>query len=145
MQNCTWSMPLPEPRFAGIPPRSVFSNEPADTTWMQQVAAEMKHSETAFLNPVSGGWNLRWFTPQQEVELCGHATLACAFVLWESGKGQSGLPITFETLSGTLTARKEGEWITLDFPGRTRHGTRTCARAEHGSGSGAGLYRSEQV
>jgi PhzF family phenazine biosynthesis protein len=102
-------MPLPEPRFAGIPPRSVFSNEPADTTWMQQVAAEMKHSETAFIDPVSGGWNLRWFTLQQEVELCGHATLACAFVLLESGKRQSGLPITFETLSGTLTARKEGE------------------------------------
>jgi PhzF family phenazine biosynthesis protein len=87
-----------------------------DTGWMQQVATEMNHSETAFLLPVGGGWNLRWFTPLQEVDLCGHATLASAFVLWESGKVKSGLPISFDTLSGTLVARKEGEWITLDFP-----------------------------
>jgi PhzF family phenazine biosynthesis protein len=88
----------------------------ADTGWMQQVATEMNHPETAFLLPISGGWNLRWFTPFQEVDLCGHATLASAFVLWESGKVKSGQPISFDTLSGTLVARKEGEWITLDFP-----------------------------
>jgi PhzF family phenazine biosynthesis protein len=88
----------------------------ADTGWMQQVATEMNHPETAFLLPISSGWNLRWFTPFQEVDLCGHATLASAFVLWESGKVKSGQPISFDTLSGTLVARKEGEWITLDFP-----------------------------
>jgi PhzF family phenazine biosynthesis protein len=87
-----------------------------DTGWMQQVATEMNHPETAFLLPISGGWNLRWFTPFQEVDLCGHATLASAFVLWESGKVKSGQPISFDTRSGTLVARKEGEWITLDFP-----------------------------
>jgi predicted PhzF superfamily epimerase YddE/YHI9 len=107
--------------FTGTPFRGntaavCILGEPADPTWMQQVAAEMKHSETAFLNPVSGGWNLRWFTPVQEVELCGHATLASAFVLWENGNGNPGSPISFETLSGTLTARKDGEWILLDFP-----------------------------
>ena len=89
---------------------------PADPAWMQQVARELKHSETAFLFPVAGGWNLRWFTPLTEVELCGHATLAAAFVLWESGRSKPGSPISFETLSGTLTARKDGGWITLDFP-----------------------------
>jgi PhzF family phenazine biosynthesis protein len=88
----------------------------ADTGWMQQVATEMNHPETAFLLPISSGWNLRWFTPFQEVDLCGHATLASAFVLWESGKVKSGQPISFDTRSGTLVARKEGEWITLDFP-----------------------------
>ena len=89
---------------------------PPDPAWMQQVAREMKHSETAFLFPVTGGWNLRWFTPLSEVELCGHATLAAAFVLWESGREKPGNAISFETLSGILTARRDGEWITLDFP-----------------------------
>ena len=88
----------------------------ADAGWMQQVATEMNHPETAFLHPISGGWNLRWFTPLQEVDLCGHATLASAFVMWESGTVKSGAPISFDTLSGTLVARKDGEWITLDFP-----------------------------
>jgi PhzF family phenazine biosynthesis protein len=88
----------------------------ADTGWMQQVATEMNHPETAFLLAIPNGWNIRWFTPFQEVDLCGHATLAAAYVLWESGKAKPGLPISFDTLSGTLTARKEGEWITLDFP-----------------------------
>jgi PhzF family phenazine biosynthesis protein len=88
----------------------------ADAGWMQQVATEMNHPETAFLLPHPSGWNLRWFTPFQEVDLCGHGTLASAFVLWESGKVKSGLPISFDTLSGTLVARKEGEWIMLDFP-----------------------------
>jgi PhzF family phenazine biosynthesis protein len=87
-----------------------------DTGWMQQVATEMNQPETAFLLPIPTGWNLRWFTPFQEVDLCGHATLASAFVLWESGKVKPDLPISFDTLSGTLVARKEGEWITLDFP-----------------------------
>ncbi len=89
---------------------------PADPFWMQEVASEMKQSETAFLHPGTGSWNLRWFTPVQEVELCGHATLASAFVLWENGTVKPGVPISFETLSGTLTAQKDGEWITLDFP-----------------------------
>jgi PhzF family phenazine biosynthesis protein len=83
---------------------------------MKQVATEIKQSETAFLLPVPGGWNLRWFTPLQEVDLCGHGTLAAAFVLWENGTVKPGLPISFETLSGMLTAQKDGEWITLDFP-----------------------------
>ena len=87
-----------------------------DAGWMQQVATEMNHPETAFLLAIPNGWNLRWFTPFQEVDLCGHATLAAAFVLWESGKVKPDLPISFDTLSGTLVARNEDTWITLDFP-----------------------------
>jgi PhzF family phenazine biosynthesis protein len=89
---------------------------PADAAWMQNVAAELKHSETAFLFPEGENWNLRWFTPAKEVDLCGHATLAAAFVLWETGRVSREKPITFETLSGNLTARQDGDWISMDFP-----------------------------
>jgi PhzF family phenazine biosynthesis protein len=89
---------------------------PADPAWMQQVAGEMNQSETAFLDPGEGGWNLRWFTPEREVDLCGHATLAAAFVLWTTAREKAGSAIAFETRSGTLTGTMNGDWITLDFP-----------------------------
>nr|WP_321353252.1 PhzF family phenazine biosynthesis protein [uncultured Methanoregula sp.] len=89
---------------------------PADDAWMQQVAAELKHSETAFLFPEGTNWNLRWFTPKEEVRLCGHATLAAASVLWETGRVSQNKAIVFETLSGKLTARRDGDWISMDFP-----------------------------
>lgn len=89
---------------------------PADPVWMQQVAGELKHSETAFLHPGPGNWNLRWFTPEREVDLCGHATLAASFTLWATGRETTGSAIAFETRSGTLTAQKDGDWITIDFP-----------------------------
>ena len=89
---------------------------PADAAWMQQVAAELKHSETAFLFHEQEKWNLRWFTPKKEVELCGHATLAAASVLYETGRVPAGAAISFTTLSGPLTAGKEGDWISMDFP-----------------------------
>jgi PhzF family phenazine biosynthesis protein len=89
---------------------------PADPAWMQQVAGEMKHSETAFLHAGKGVWHLRWFTPEREVDLCGHATLAAAFILWTSGHESPESTISFETPSGILTAHKDGDWIALDFP-----------------------------
>ena len=71
-------------------PAAVVPLEPGDApdaAWMQQVAAEMKHSETAFVQPrPDGGFDLRWFTPEVEVDLCGHATLASAHVLFETGR-----------------------------------------------------------
>jgi PhzF family phenazine biosynthesis protein len=76
----------------------------------------MNLSETAFAAPSEDGWALRWFTPTVEVELCGHATLAAAHVLWESERLRSSEPARFHTLSGLLTAARDGEWITLDFP-----------------------------
>jgi PhzF family phenazine biosynthesis protein len=107
--------------FTGTPFRGntaavCILEKPADTEWMQHVATEMNHPETAFLLPIPGSWNLKWFTPLQEVDLCGHGTLAAAFVLWESGRVKPNLPISFDTLSGTLTAQKDGQRITLDFP-----------------------------
>jgi PhzF family phenazine biosynthesis protein len=86
--------------------------------WMQAVAAEMNVAETAFLvrRRDGSGFDLRWFTPAVEVELCGHATLASAHLLWEAGLVAAGEPIRFHTLSGVLGAARDGDWIELDFP-----------------------------
>ena len=85
---------------------------------MQHVAAEMNLSETAFVHPIEPGslFRLRWFTPRVEVDLCGHATLAAAHVLWEEKVLRPQAPAQFETRSGRLSARRQGEWIELDFP-----------------------------
>jgi PhzF family phenazine biosynthesis protein len=83
---------------------------------MQNVAMEMNLAETAFLYPRGDAFHLRWFTPAVEVDLCGHATLAAAHVLWESGRLSSDATARFETRSGLLTARRDGAWIELDFP-----------------------------
>ena len=88
-----------------------------DAQWMQAVAAEMKLSETAFVRPrQGGGFDLRWFTPAVEVDLCGHATLAAAHVLWESGDLVPAKDAAFHTRSGVLTARRRGGWVDMDFP-----------------------------
>ena len=99
---------------AGVCP---LESDCLDEATMMSIAAEMKHAETAFLMPRSSlaEYDLRWFTPTVEVDLCGHATLASAHVLWETGAVASGQPITFHTRSGALTAI-QGEGIQLDFP-----------------------------
>ncbi len=102
--------------FSGNTAGVCIPDGPADAAWMQQVAAELKHSETAFLFPKGSAWNLRWFTPDKEVELCGHATLAAASVLWKTGRVGPDQPITFETLSGPLVIRQDEDWISMDFP-----------------------------
>src|SRR5436190_3353377 len=86
--------------------------------WMRNVAREMNLSETAFLAPRNGGYDLRWFTPAIEVDLCGHATIASAHVLWQDGHLDSGRQARFHTRSGLLTADLRGEWIELDFPAK---------------------------
>jgi PhzF family phenazine biosynthesis protein len=105
-------------RFAGNPAAVCILSEAADERWMQEVAAEMNLSETAFarsLAPASK-FNLRWFTPRTEVDLCGHATLATAHVLWEDGHLPRGEPALFETRSGLLAAKRGPDGIELDFP-----------------------------
>ena len=102
--------------FAGNPAAVCLLPGPRDEPWLQQVAAEMNLSETAFVYPEGGGLRLRWFTPEAEVALCGHATLATAHALWEQGRVPAGRPIAFQTLSGVLTAARAGEAIELDFP-----------------------------
>jgi PhzF family phenazine biosynthesis protein len=85
---------------------------------MQDVAAEMNLSETAFVRPLSsnGTYELRWFTPTIEVELCGHATLAAAHVLWEQQGLADATRIRFETAGGVLSALRRDGQIELDFP-----------------------------
>lgn len=102
--------------FSGNPAAVCLLPEARHSTWMQQVAREMNLSETAFLVPAEDGFDLRWFTPEVEVDLCGHATLAAAHVLWDTGAIEPDEPVVFHTLSGTLTAHRQGEWIELDFP-----------------------------
>ena len=102
--------------FAGNPAAVCVLREAPPEAWMRSVAAEMNVSETAFLVACDGGFNLRWFTPTVEVDLCGHATLASAHVLWEEGHLAAGSQARFHTRSGLLTAERSGEWIELDFP-----------------------------
>jgi PhzF family phenazine biosynthesis protein len=103
--------------FAGNPAGVCVLPEPAAEAWMQAVAAEMNLSETAFLvRRPDGAFHLRWFTPAAEVELCGHATLASAHVLWETGALLPAETAPFHTLSGLLTATQRDGWIELDFP-----------------------------
>lgn len=83
---------------------------------MQSVAAEMNLSETAFVLAGNDGFSLRWFTPTVEVDLCGHATLASAHVLWQESVLAPGVTARFRTRSGLLTASRDGDWIELDFP-----------------------------
>jgi len=104
--------------FSGNPAGVCILAEPADEVWMQNVAREMNLSETAFLYPEKDDYHLRWFTPAVEVDLCGHATLASAHILWETGVLAPDQPASFNTRSGLLTCEKRGDWIEMDFPAR---------------------------
>lgn len=102
--------------FAGNPAAvCLLPSWPADS-WLASVAAEMNQSETAFLVAKSGEFDLRWFTPKVEVDLCGHATLASAYVLWHERIAPAEGPIRFSTRSGILSAACRGPTIELDFP-----------------------------
>jgi PhzF family phenazine biosynthesis protein len=102
--------------FAGNPAGVCILPEPRDEGWMQNVAREMNLSETAFLLKEQDGFNLRWFTPAVEVDLCGHATLASAHILWEAGYLKPEEQARFNTRSGLLTAERQGDWIEMNFP-----------------------------
>jgi PhzF family phenazine biosynthesis protein len=85
---------------------------------MRNVAREMNLSETAFLHRVEDGFSLRWFTPTVEVDLCGHATLASAHVLWRQAYLPPHAVARFHTRSGLLTATSTADRIYLDFPAK---------------------------
>jgi predicted PhzF superfamily epimerase YddE/YHI9 len=104
--------------FAGNPAAVCLLPRPAAADWMQSVAGEMNLSETAFLHLEGPAYRLRWFTPAVEVDLCGHATVASAHVLWETGRTPAGARIDFLTRSGPLSAARRGAWIELDFPAK---------------------------
>lgn len=102
--------------FHGNPAAVCLLDGPKDEEWMQAVGAEMNLAETAFVSPRADGYDLRWFTPTCEVDLCGHATLASAHVLWQSGRLPEATPARFFSRSGWLVATRRGELIELDFP-----------------------------
>ena len=106
--------------FAGNPAAVCLLERPADPAWMQAVAAEMNLSETAFVHLLDvddpARFGLRWFTPTVEVDLCGHATLASAHVLWDTRHLPPDTAAHFETRSGTLTASRSGAEVELDLP-----------------------------
>ncbi|MBO9599378.1 MAG: PhzF family phenazine biosynthesis protein [Cohnella sp.] len=101
--------------FKGNPAAVCLLDSEIPEERMQRIANEMNLSETAFLLRREAGYSLRWFTPQTEVDLCGHATLASAHYLWEEA-GVEDAELTFVTRSGLLTATRESDWIRLDFP-----------------------------
>ncbi|PZP52563.1 MAG: oxidoreductase [Pseudopedobacter saltans] len=103
--------------FGGNPAAVCILDQALDKEIMQSIAMENNVSETAYVWPIGeNNFHLKWFTPELEIELCGHATLASAHILWETGRVSSGKTISFETLSGTLKASQKDNWITLDFP-----------------------------
>lgn len=103
--------------FAGNPAAVCVLPGPRDDGWRQDVAREMNLSETAFLEKRDdGSCTLRWFTPAVEVDLCGHATLASAHILWEIGDAAPDETVRFHTRSGILSAMRKGDWIEMDFP-----------------------------
>lgn len=105
--------------FRGNPAAVCFLDRERDDAWMTNVAAEMNLAETAFLLPRGdGSWSLRWFTPLVEVKLCGHATLGSAHAMWQEGLLEPNDIARFHTLSGVLTASRDGDFIELDFPAK---------------------------
>ncbi len=107
-----------EQPYKGNPAAVCLLEETKDETWMQAVANENNLSETAFVLPENDGYKLRWFTPKNEVKLCGHATLASAHILYEEKLLPLNIPARFYTLSGLLTASyyEDTNLIELDFP-----------------------------
>lgn len=102
--------------YTGNPAAVCLLENQADDEWMQAVAMEMNLSETSFVRRLDDGFELRWFTPKAEVDLCGHATLATAHALWTEGVVDAAQPIRFHTRSGPLTCTRLGGLIELDFP-----------------------------
>lgn len=119
--------------FAGNPAGVVVLDAPAPVDWMRDVAAEVRASETAFLVPDTSAahtWRLRWFTPTTEVDLCGHATLASAHVLWQDGRAAPDATLRFHTRVGELTAVQNQDAIMLGLPAWPVHEHPAPARLE---------------
>jgi PhzF family phenazine biosynthesis protein len=107
-----------EQPYQGNPAGVCLLDEPAIDSWMQNVAREMNLSETAFLTRSGHEVEVRYFTPEVEVPICGHATLASAHILWEQGLVELDRDIVFHAKAGQLYAKREGNWLCLDFPAK---------------------------
>jgi PhzF family phenazine biosynthesis protein len=102
--------------FKGNPAGVMIVDKDTPAGWMQNMALEMNLSETAFLVPQEGSFDIRYFTPTVEVPLCGHATLASAHILFQLGIVEPGKSILLNAKAGKLVIRKEGDWIVMNFP-----------------------------
>jgi PhzF family phenazine biosynthesis protein len=121
--------------FKGNPAGVCLLAGDREAEWMQNVAAEMNLSETAFVRRrADGSFDLRWFTPLCEVDLCGHATLAASHVLWETGLIEPGETAQFTTRSGPLSAGRKEDWIRLDFPAVTSEPAKSAKALERALG-----------
>lgn len=127
--------------FGGNPAAVCLLESAPSDEWMQQLAAEMNLSETAYLYPEGRALRLRWFTPAVEVDLCGHATLAAAHVLWETGRLAPDARAEFISLSGPLAAAQTGAGISLDFPAKLEK----AAEAPSGLITALGVDSGKQV
>jgi PhzF family phenazine biosynthesis protein len=122
--------------FAGNPAAVCLLPSARDDAWMQQVAREMNLAETAFLIRRADGFDLRWFSPALEVDLCGHATLASAHVLWEERHLDAGQTARFHTRSGLLSASRGDGLIWLDFPATPAQPVSSSPDLERAIGAG---------
>jgi PhzF family phenazine biosynthesis protein len=120
--------------FEGNPAAVVFLEEELEDRILQLVAAENNLSETAFVFQQEGCFRLRWFTPTQEVDLCGHATLAAAHLVFKRRMIQ-GQSVEFETRSGELVVRKSGDMLCMDFPSRPATRTEVTGEMEGAFGT----------
>ena len=102
--------------FSGNPAGVCILEERQSDDWMQAIASEMNHSETAFVLKNDAGFSIRYFTPTMEIPLCGHATLASARVLWEEGIVSRYNEITFISNGGTLQIKHQNDQIVMSFP-----------------------------
>ena len=135
-----------EAPFRGNPAGVCLLDEEVADEWMQAVAREMNVSETAFVRPKAKGFSIRFFTPAVEVPLCGHATLASAHILLEERRVPEGLRMDFESKSGPLASRREGDWLLLDFPADRVSPTELPSGVEEAMGAApVGVYRSSNL
>ena len=102
--------------FKGNPAGVCIMDYEPDPEWMQNIAMEMNLSETAFVFPGPDCRIIRYFTPEAEMKLCGHATLSASHILYETGIVKSGEEIVFSSKAGELIIKKQGDWITMNFP-----------------------------
>jgi PhzF family phenazine biosynthesis protein len=102
--------------FRGNPAGVCILDQEPESSWMQNVAMEMNLSETAFVFPGKSGRMIRFYSPEAEVTLCGHATLSTSHIIYETGIAKPEEEISFYSKAGILKVRKSGEWITMNFP-----------------------------
>jgi PhzF family phenazine biosynthesis protein len=102
--------------FKGNPAGVCILDKKPSAKWMQNVAMEMNLSETAFVFPGKTGMIIRYYSPEAEVKLCGHATLSASHILFETGEVKNNETITLSSKAGLLTVQKHGDWITMNFP-----------------------------